>query len=347
MVSRMWLRLAGIFVIALFCWGLFAGCSMGPEQADQTSDDSFSQSDGSLLSSDDTVRRFLAPSVLVTFLIEAGVNEGSYTSLFLNFEDSIALCMKDQGFEYYPSPPPVDLSPIEESPQGLQSSLIRYTIDVSYQSDHGYGIVDDFLERNAHESGNAHESTEPLLPSSDTLDYENPYEAYFLTLSEEAAEEWFVALDECLEKTILAFPFDTIAHTDAISNLEYRMATDERIRAAQDSWSDCMTGAGYRVDEMSDIYDLLIEHADHVAGKFGFNLSDVVAGLDLGFFDVEQFEAVTASARKFEIDIARQDLECYGDVAPNLDVAIQEIEQEVLDENRTLFESYAQAFHGE
>ena len=188
---------------------------------------------------------------------------------------------------------------------------------------------------------------ESLPGSLDEFIDENPNMLYLSTLSEAAQEEWLIGSGECLNIADLSLPFDLIVYAEAVSDLENSIITDKRFSASKDLWSDCMARAGYHIDEMSDIPDFLLEN---VAKQHGLSLVDLLLGVDLlGSADVAQVEAaekVVASARELEIAIARRDLECYGEVAPDLDVALQEIEQKFLDENLELMESYALAYSG-
>lgn len=281
-----------------------------------------------------------------------------------DFQDAVAECMGDQGFEYVPNvitPGEYDAGPWEEA----------YSLpDDEFREQHGYGVSTLYFDRAEEDlpedpnqeirdglSPQAQQEYDEALHGTRIAEQMQgtamPSESPAPPTDEELGC-YGVASEEVYDESMTQHE-DPFAEFDSLMNdifqIGERMRNDPRIEAATEDWRNCMADAGYPdFERPGDPEQQVFRRWDELMGwseamppeddEGEADATSTAGPIEPNEIDPDEREEF----QQYELDLAQADYSCLEDHYNEVAEEVQfEIEEEFVEEHRSELEQYRDA----
>lgn len=233
------------------------------------------------------------------------------------FEEAVAACMRNEGWEYIPVEYPDQGGVVEYTDEDERERIEREGLGIAYYALYPNGQDGEFVDGFTDFQDPNQEYLETLSESEVTAYYESLYgteeeqnAGMSVEIDPETGDEYYVgtgwgagcqgtAGDEVYGDD----PTQDPEYWDAVSvfyeELDARVQSDSRVTKLTDEWSACMSDAGFEFDKPDDFWgdgqQVYYDRYEQIMGDAGWN--DPFAG-----WTDEQIDDFFASASQEEID---------------------------------------------
>lgn len=260
-----------------------------------------------------------------------GINSTGLNRLQRRQEESIAQCMKKEGFEYYPESSPIPADALDGGTSNRKAFVDKY----------GYGI-----------------STLINPPAKGT---KSKNQAYVDKLSKADKHAYYIALagfdpaapsgdpntaglnpKTCVGK-MAASLFGDIAKIQALfskfEELEKRVNANTKVVKAQREWSACMKKSGYTYAKDTDVQEDL---NGRMAKLFKNQSGSLLGGADLSSIDVPGLTAL----KKQELATAKADWDCSKKHLGVRDEISADLQKKFIADNQAALAAFKKVLEG-
>jgi len=296
---------------------------------------------GGLLGGDSTAAGL---SPVDSFFATQGGSEAALAGWQTAVQESVAVCMRSQGFTYEPAAPPVS-----ESEANKASMSVR-----EWTEQFGYGLANRHLNQIKTLATSTNQQVVGALPA----DQQNLYIAALTgpAVAAGQADINSLPLNEqgCSGQGVLDNGGESVAaglaaFNQALADGQNQVNANPVVTQANAEWSRCMADKGYdfanRIDARTNIDQRLrtiTEPLNLVLGTVSpDHLDDVISGDAAGFDGVANFTATDLHAiQEEEKAVANADLECYEQhLAAVVEPVRNEMETALIEEFRPQLEA--------